>query len=46
MTKKQQKEENAKRRGSWFGVNPQTKVVPNKKKEENKNQCRNSRKGE
>lgn len=40
MTKKQMKAENNKHRGSWFGVNPQTKIVPNKKKEQNKNQCR------
>ena len=44
MTKKQQKEENNKKRGSWFGVNPQTKVVPDKKKEQNKNQCRKKEK--
>lgn len=40
MTKKQMKAENNKKRGSWFGVNPQTKVVPNKKKEQNKKSCR------
>ncbi len=40
MTKKQQKEENAKHRGSWFGVNPRTKVIPNKKKETEKYKCR------
>ena len=40
MTKKQKKIENAKNRGTWFGVNPQTKIVPNKKKEQNKNQCK------
>ena len=40
MTKKQEKIENSKHRGSWFGVNPQTKIVPNKKKEQNKKQCR------
>ncbi len=40
MTKKQKKAENNKHRGSWFGVNPQTKVIPNKKAEKNRNQCR------
>lgn len=40
MTKRQKKIENNKQRGSWFGVNPQTKIVPNKKKEQNKKSCR------
>ena len=40
MTKKQKKIENTKNRGTWFGVNPKTKIVPNKKKEQNKNQCK------
>ena len=40
MTKKQKKVENAKHRGTWFGVNPQTKIVPNKKKEQEKYKCR------
>lgn len=32
--RKQQKQ------GSWFGVNPQTKIVPNKKKENDKRKCK------
>jgi hypothetical protein len=40
MTKKQIKAENNKKRGSWFGVNPQTKVIPNKKKENDKRKCK------
>lgn len=40
MTKKQMKAENNKNRGSWFGVNPQTKIVPNKKKENDKRKCK------
>lgn len=31
LSKKRQKEENKKKRGSWFGVNPITKIVPSKK---------------
>ena len=40
MTKKQKKAQNNKHRGSWFGINPQTKVIPNKKKENAKYYCR------
>lgn len=40
MTKKQIKQENAKKRGSWMGVNPCTKVVKDKKKEQSRNACR------
>lgn len=40
MTKKQIKEENNKKRGSWFGVNPLTKIVKDKKKEDRRNACR------
>lgn len=29
-----------KTRGSWFGVNPCTKVIPDKKKESKKKACR------
>jgi hypothetical protein len=27
-------------RGSWNGVNPVTKIIPNKKKQASKNKCR------
>lgn len=27
-------------RGSWNGVNPVTKIIPNKKKRASKNKCR------
>ena len=40
MTKKQIKQENNKKRGTWFGVNPQTKIVENKKKKNDKEKCR------
>lgn len=30
-TKKAQREHNAQQRGSWYGINPITRVVPNKK---------------
>jgi len=40
MTKKRMKAENNKKRSSWFGVNPQMKVIPNKKKENEKRKCR------
>lgn len=42
MTKKEKKIENSKHRGSWFGVNPKTKIIPNKKKEKDKYKCRES----
>lgn len=32
LSKKAQKELNAKQRGSWYGVNPVSRVVPNKGK--------------
>lgn len=27
-------------RGSWNGINPITKIIPNKKKQKNKKECR------
>lgn len=35
------KKENSLRRGTWFGVNPVTKIIPDKKKEAAKKKCRN-----
>lgn len=39
MTKEQAKKYSA-TRGSWGNVNPVTKIVPDKKKEQNKKKCR------
>lgn len=40
MTKKELKEYNNSKRGSWGEVNPCSKVIPDKKKEANKRFCR------
>lgn len=38
--KKVLEEQNKAQRGTWFGVNPQTKVIPDKKKQADKKACR------
>lgn len=45
MTKEQLKKYHSSR-GSWGLVNPVTKVIPNKKKQANKNQCRKKTRGD
>ena len=40
MSKKKRRAEYAKRRGSWNGVSPATRVIPNKKAYDRKRQMR------
>lgn len=41
--KKVLEEQNKAQRGSWFGVDPRTKVVENKKKKADKYSCRGNK---
>lgn len=43
QTKKQQREANAARRGSWNGVNPVTRIVPDRKAYDRKREKRAAR---
>ena len=40
MTKKEKRKQDNRQRGSWYGVNPLTKIVPDKKKEKKKKDIR------
>lgn len=42
MSKKEQKAINKMQRGSWNGVNPVSRVVPDKKNKQRREACRNS----
>ncbi len=45
MTKKHKKFKDNKQRGSWFGVDPRTKIIPDKKKQNDKTKCRRNKNG-
>ena len=40
LSKKAKRELDAQRRGSWNGVNPVSRIAPDRKHADNKNQCR------